>query len=120
MKTIVITEDEEVLREIFRDELTEAGYNVVLSQNGEECLGILETGNVDLLILDVKLPDMSGLELLGKMKEKYFAVPVIMCTAYDSFQTDYKSWSASAQVKDYIVKPIDLEQLRDKIKKIVG
>ncbi len=121
MKTIMIVEDEEILREIFRDELLEAGYEVFLAQTGADCLEqIKKLTSLDLVIMDIKLPDMSGLQLLEKLKAINFSTPVILCTAYDSFQNDFQVWSSSTQVKDYIVKPIDLEQLRIKVKKIIG
>lgn len=118
MKTILIVEDEEALREIFSDELSEAGYNVLSSSLAEDCFRQLSTNKVDLLILDIKLPDLSGLELLEKIRKKYPDLPIIMATAYDSFRTDFAVWVAN--VSDYIVKPVDLTVLKEKIKKIVG
>jgi len=118
MKTILIVEDEEALREIFKDELSESGYNVLTSAEARDCFIKLSTNKVDLLILDVKLPDLSGLELLEKIRKKYPDLPIIMATAYDSFRTDFSVWVAN--VSDYIVKPIDLAVLKEKIKKIIG
>lgn len=118
MKTILIVEDEEALREIFKDELTETGYSVLTSAMAEDCFQKLANEKVDLLILDIKLPDLSGLELLERIRKKYPDLPIIMATAYDSFRTDFSVWVAN--VSDYIVKPIDLSVLKEKIKKIIG
>ncbi len=118
MKTILVVEDEESLREIFKDELTETGYSVLTCATAKDCFQKLTTEKVDLLILDIKLPDLSGLELLERIRKKYPDLPIIMATAYDSFRTDFSVWVAN--VSDYIVKPIDLSVLREKIKKIIG
>ncbi len=118
MKTILVVEDEEVLREIFKDELTEAGYHVFTSGDAKDCFQKLSTVKIDLLILDIKLPDLSGLELLEKIRKKYPDLPIIMATAYDSFRTDFSIWVAN--VSDYIVKPVDLGVLKEKVKKIIG
>lgn len=118
MKTILIVEDEEALREIFKDELSESGYQVLTSGDAKDCFTKLSTNKVDLLILDIKLPDLSGLELLEKIRKNYPDLPIIMATAYDSFRTDFSVWVAN--VSDYIVKPIDLVILKEKVKKIIG
>lgn len=120
MKTVLITEDEEILREIFRDELTDAGYSVIVAKTGKECLELVSKQQVDLVIMDVKLPDITGLELLGKIREINTKVPLMMCTAYDSFQNDYQVWSAGIKPDEYLLKPIDLEDLRAKVKNIIG
>jgi DNA-binding response OmpR family regulator len=118
MKTILIVEDEEALREIFKDELAETGYNVLTSGDARDCFTQLSANKVDLLILDIKLPDLSGLELLERIRKKYPDLPIIMASAYDSFRTDFAVWIAN--VSDYIVKPVDLGVLKEKIKKIIG
>jgi len=118
MKRILIAEDEEVLREVFKDELAEEGYGVVEARDAKGTLESLKKEKVDLLILDIKLPDMSGLKLLEMIRKNYPALPIIVCTAYDSFKTDYEIWAG--QIADYIVKPVDLEVLKEKIGKIIG
>jgi DNA-binding response OmpR family regulator len=118
MKRILITEDEEVLREVFKDELTEEGYEVLEARDAKGTLDCLRKEKVDLLILDIKLPDMSGLKLLEQVRKGYPALPIIVCTAYDTFKTDYEIWAG--HIADYIVKPVDLEVLKEKIGRIIG
>lgn len=118
MKRILITEDEEVLREVFKDELTEEGYEVLEARDAKGTLDCLRKEKVDLLILDIKLPDMSGLKLLEQVRKSYPALPIIVCTAYDTFKTDYEIWAG--HIADYIVKPVDLEVLKEKIGRIIG
>lgn len=118
MKKILIAEDEEVLREVFKDELAEEGYEVMEARDAKGTLDHLRKEKVDLLILDIKLPDMSGLKLLEKIRKEYPALPIIICTAYDAFKTDYEIWAG--HIADYIVKPVDLEVLKEKIGRIIG
>jgi len=118
MKKILIAEDEEVLREVFKDELAEEGYEVMEARDAKGTLAHLSKEKVDLLILDIKLPDMSGLKLLEKIRKEYPTLPIIICTAYDTFKTDYEIWAG--HIADYIVKPVDLEVLKEKIGRIIG
>jgi len=118
MKKILIAEDEEVLREVFKDELTEEGYSVLEARDARGTLDCLAKEKVDLLILDIKLPDMSGLKLLEQVRKEYPALPIIVCTAYDTFRTDYEIWAG--HIHDYILKPVDLEVLKEKIGRIIG
>ncbi len=118
MKKILITEDEEVLREVFKDELTEEGYDVLEARDAKGTLDYLSKQKVDLLILDIKLPDMSGLKLLERISKDYPTLPIIICTAYDTFKSDYEIWAG--HIAGYIVKPVDLEVLKEKIGRIIG
>ena len=114
MKTILIVEDEKLLLEVFSDTLRETGYNIVTALDGKTTLKHLEEAEPDLMILDIKLPDVSGLELLKKTREIYPDIPIIICTAYDSFKSDVEV--GEFKVSDYIVKPVDLKILREKVK----
>ncbi|MFH1540779.1 MAG: response regulator [Elusimicrobiota bacterium] len=118
MKTIIMAEDEKSFVEVVYDELTEAGYKIFVAKTGKQCLDLIEVEVPDLIILDIKLPDMSGLKLLEVVRRKFTKVPIIMCTAYDSFKTEYEVWAS--KVSDYIIKPVDLDDLKDRIKKILG
>ena len=118
MKTILLVEDEKSLSDIVTDELTEAGYEVLVAYTGKECYEHLKTTTPDLVILDIKLPDVSGLKLLEDIRRNLTNLPVVIFTAFDSFKTDYEIWAS--KISDYIVKPVDLDDLKAKIKKILG
>lgn len=118
MKNILIVEDEEILREVFKDELSESGYEITEAKNGQEAINILKDSTPDLVILDIKLPDMNGLRLLELMRREKGAFPILLCTAYEAFRSDYEVWMAN--ISDYIVKPVDLEVLKEKVRKIIG
>ena len=115
MKRILIVDDEKNIRTLFRDELEEAGYLVETAASGGEALEKAEEFRPHLLVLDVRMEDMTGLEVLGVVREKHPKLPVIMCTAVRGLEEDFTVWDA--HVSDYITKPVDLEDLKEKIKK---
>jgi len=117
-KIIMLVEDEQTLSEIIKDELTDAGYEVYTAYTAQECLNKIETIQPDLFLLDIKLPDMSGLKLLELIRQKYKSTAIVMCTAFDSFKTDYEIWAS--EIADYIVKPVDLDDLKIRIHRILG
>ncbi|MCX7956332.1 MAG: response regulator, partial [Endomicrobia bacterium] len=116
MKKILIAEDEELLLDAFSNALKKRNYDVIGVSTGNEAIEYIKNNKVDLVILDIKLPDISGLQVLENIRKILPEVPIIMCTAYDTFKTDYQIWAN--QVSDYIVKPIVLEDVEVKIKKI--
>ncbi|MBN1385197.1 MAG: response regulator [Elusimicrobia bacterium] len=118
MKTILLVEDEKTLSAIIADELKEAGYKVLVAYTGKEYYEHMKASTPDLVILDIKLPDTSGLKLLAHVREKSTNLPIVICTAFDSFKNDYEVWAS--KISDYIVKPVDLDDLKSKIRKILG
>ncbi len=70
----------------------------------------------DLVLLDMKIPGMDGIETLRKIKEIDKNIPVILCTAYGQYKQDFSSWASDA----YVVKSADLQELKTKIKTILG
>jgi len=113
MKILVIDDDLHVQR-LYKEELTEEGYEVVVAANGAEAMEMFEKENPDLVTLDIRLPDVDGIYLLRQMKEKKPKLPVIMSTAYD-YRNDFSVWASEA----YIVKSSDLDELKSVIKKLL-
>lgn len=118
MKHILIVDDEENILTLFEDELTEAGYRVSLADSGAAALDVVEKDAPDLVILDIRMPNMHGVEVLEKIREKHKDLPVIMCTALQGMRDDYTI--AQANVAGYLTKPIDLDELRAKVKEVIG
>ena len=116
MKKILVVEDDESQRILYHDELAEAGYEVVMAANGREALKKLETAKPDLIILDIVMPVMDGMETLGRIIREYRDVPIILNTAYSSYRDDFMSWGADA----YVVKSADLSELKAKVREILG
>jgi len=114
-KVILVVDDEENIRILYREELVDCGYEVVLAENGEAALQKLSESKPDLIILDIKMPGMSGIELLKKIREDDKEIPVIMCTAYSDYKQDFNVWASDA----YIVKSSDLQELKGTIEDIL-
>ena len=113
METILVVDDDKNFRLLLEAELTLEGYEVVLADNGLAALKKIKEEAPDLVILDLKMPDLHGLEVLKTIREKDKELPIIICTAYDKMKDDYAIWSGG--VVAYLTKPLDLENLKDTI-----
>ncbi|MBI4799441.1 MAG: response regulator [Desulfarculus sp.] len=112
MPKILIVDDEEHIRFLYSEELTDEGYEVVTADSGFKLLERIDAEKPDLIILDIKMVDYNGLDLLQDIRNKYYDLPVILCTAYDTFKEDMKSIAADF----YVIKSFDLTELKNKIK----
>lgn len=118
MKRILVVDDEKNIRALFRDELEEDGYEVETAGSGQEALDKVAERAPDLIVLDIRMEDMTGLEVLEQVRRDHEQLPVIMCTAVRGLQDDFTVWDS--KVSDYITKPVDLDVLKEKIKKALG
>lgn len=118
MKRILVVDDEKNIRALFRDELEEDGYEVETAGGGQEALDKVAERAPDLIVLDIRMEDMTGLEVLEQVRRDHEQLPVIMCTAVRGLQDDFTVWDS--KVSDYITKPVDLDVLKEKIKKALG
>ena len=108
-KSIFLLEDENLLRNVLAITLREAGYDVETAENGEDCLFRLGQQNYDLLLADIMLPGISGLELLAFVKEKLSFMPVILMTASSELSSAVEALRLGAA--DYLCKPFKDEEL---------
>ncbi|MDZ7642532.1 MAG: response regulator [Desulfurivibrio sp.] len=116
MKKILLVDDEESIHLLYREELEEEGYEVESAISGDEALEKLDVVKPDLIILDINMPGMNGIEALRRIKEINPDIPVILCTAYQEFKQDLASWAS----EEYIVKSSDLSELKAAVKKYLG
>ena len=116
MKKILLVDDEDSIHLLYREEFEEEGYEVHSAMTGEEALGQLNIVNPDLIILDINMPGMNGIEALRQIKEINPAIPVILCSAYQEFKQDLASWAS----EEYIVKSANLDELKAAVKKYLG
>ena len=114
-KRILVVEDEEGLRLLYEEELKAEGYEVITAQNGMEAIQQLEEGKPDLIILDIVMPVMDGMEALGRIVGKERKVPIILNTSYPGYRQDFMSWAADA----YVTKSADLRELKDRVKELL-
>ena len=115
MKTILVVDDEEAIRLLYREELSDAGYQVQVAANASEALRMVQQARPDLMTIDIKMPGMDGIELLRKVRETYRDLPIIICTAYGDFKRDFGTWASDA----YLTKSADLAELKEKIQELL-
>jgi len=111
MLKILVVDDEEHVRLLYLEELSQAGYEVVTKEGGYKLTEKIEEQKPDLVILDIKMGDYDGLEVLQDIRNQFYDLPVILSTAYDSLKYDKKSVAADF----YVVKSLDLTELKEKI-----
>ncbi len=116
MKKILIVEDEQHQRELYAMELQEEGYEVDQAANGKEAVDKVKVNKYDCVVLDIRMPEMDGIEALGKILSRDKKVPIIIYTAYSNYKSNFMTWTADA----YITKSSNLKELKDKIKKLVS
>ena len=112
-KRILLVDDEEGIQLLYREEFEEEGYNVTTASNGEEALEKFTKEPPDLVILDINMPDMNGIEVLRHMKEINSDLPVILSSAYQEYKQDFGSWAS----EDYIVKSANMNELKNAVRK---
>jgi len=115
METLLIVDDEAHQRMLYQEELSEEGYQIMLASNGKEALEKVSETAPDLIVLDIRMPVMDGLEALGKIIGKERNIPVIIHSAYSSYKGDFMSWAAD----DFVVKSADLTELKRKIRELL-
>ena len=116
MKKILVVDDEESIRELYRADLADEGYDVGLAVDGRDALRLLDAFQPNLITLDIKLPDIDGIEVLRRIREKNPTIPVILLTAFGEFRQDFNTWASDA----YIVKSHDTTDLKDTVRRLLG
>lgn len=116
MYTILIVDDEANIRLLYEKELQEAGYKTLTASEANEALVLVQKDEVDLVLLDIKMPGIDGLELLNRILNINNKMPVILNTAYASFKDNFSAWSADA----YVVKSSDLSEMKQTIEKVLA
>ncbi len=115
MKRILAVDDDEAIRTLLKEELEEEGYEVIIASNARDALKLVEEEPLDLVILDIRMPGMDGLEALPRILGLKEGLPVILNTAYSQYQESFMSWAADA----YVVKSSDLTELKAKVKELI-
>jgi len=116
-KTILIAEDEFVLRDSIAELLTEEGYEVLQAPDGKVAHGILLERAVDLVLSDVRMPEMDGLTLLGHARQIAPQMPIIMITAYGTVESAVAAMRGGAY--DYLLKPAQFDDVLLKVKRAI-
>ncbi len=115
MTTILLVEDDKNQRLLYEQELRQEGYEILAAIDGKDALKKVQEQPLDLVVMDINLPKMDGIETMGWILSKHKNIPIIIHTAYSDYKYNFMSWAADA----YIVKSSDLSELKDKIKELL-
>jgi len=116
MKRILIIDDEPDIREILAEFCEMFGYNTITASNGEEGLKHFENNDIDLIICDLKMPDIDGFEFVKKVREKDKKIPVAICSGFIDDKTKDEIFSIGANF--YLEKPFKMKDLKFIFEKI--
>jgi DNA-binding response OmpR family regulator len=115
MTKLLVVEDDPNQRRLYEQELGDDGYEVRTAPGGKEALAQISQERPDLVIMDISMPGMDGIEALGKVLGVDNTIPVILNTAFANYKDNFLSWAADA----YVVKSSDLTELKETIKKVL-
>ena len=113
MKKILLVDDEESIQLLYREEFADEGYAVISAFNGEEAIEKFTSEQPDLVILDIQMLGMNGIEVLRQMQMMNAEVPVILSSAYHEYKQDLGAWASD----EYVVKSADIDELKRAVRK---
>ena len=115
-KKILVVDDEKNIRLLLKEELSDEGYDVILAESGAKALDIIKSDKPDLVTLDIKMPGEDGLSILRTIRETEYDLPVIICSAYSVYKSEFSAVAAD----HYVVKSSNFDELKNKIKEILS
>jgi len=118
MKPVLVVDDEAIVRESIRDWLKNSGYQVSVAESGEDALKQIEKKNFGVMILDLRLPGINGIEVLKKVKALKPEIKSIVITAYPTMLSQEEATKLGAI--DYLVKPVFPDKLEALIEETLG
>jgi len=116
-KLILVVDDEEDIREIVSEYLQGLGYDVIEATDGEQALQHCEKHHFDLVITDIRMPKMNGLDLLDALKERDDFRPVVLMTGYDLSKPEVENLHHKAD--GYVLKPFNLEKMKQQVESLL-
>lgn len=115
MARILLVDDEDYIRQYYTEGLSDEGHKVWTVATGHELLKRIDRVKPEVVVLDIKLLDYDGLELLQEIRNRHHDLPVILCSAYDTYKEDPKAIAADY----YVVKSFDLSELKMAIQRVI-
>ncbi len=115
MKRVLIVDDEPHLRLLYETELRRAGFETMTAANAEQGLEFVDTMHPDLVVLDIRMAGMDGVEALQRILDRDNTIPVVLNTAYSSYRENFMTWAADA----YVTKSSDTAELIETVKELL-
>ena len=112
---VLIVEDNDTLRFLYSEELREEGYEPMFAKNGKEAIRVLKDTKPDLIVPDIVMPVMDGMETLGRIIGQYKDISIILNSSYPHYKEEFMSWAADA----YVTKSSDSKELKKAIKNLL-
>lgn len=117
MANILVVEDNKDLRELFCLALKEKGFQTLSASNGAQALNVLGKTAVDLIVTDIMMPEMDGIELTSCLRNANYTMPILMITVKDDYLSMQKGFTVGAD--DYMVKPVNVNEMALRIKALL-
>jgi CheY-like chemotaxis protein len=115
MEKILCVDDDQTILQLYEEEFSEDGYEVVLAANGKEALIKYQTELPQLVIMDIRMPEMDGIEALNAILGKDRQASIIINTAFPQYWENFKTWGAET----YLIKSSDLSKLKQKVREVL-
>jgi CheY-like chemotaxis protein len=111
MAKILFVDDEKAIRMLYKDEFNDSGHELFFADCGEAAISKSKDNPPDIIVMDIRMPGIDGLEAMGQIVSRNNDIPVIINSAYPHHKEDFSSWLADA----YLIKSIDMSELRNTI-----
>lgn len=115
MEKVLCVDDDLTLLRLYQEELSEEGYEVILAKDGKEAISKLAKEKPQVVVMDIRMPVMDGIETMTLMLGKDRQVQIILNTAYPQYRENFMTWGAAA----YVIKSSDLTELKQKIREVL-
>ena len=116
--TILVVDDELLIRDLLYDFFSGQGWNIAVAEDGEKALELVQSRQIDLVLTDLKMPNMDGITLSTEIKESHPELPIMVMTAYPSVESAVQA--LRLKLDDYIVKPFNINQLYKNVEKTLN
>jgi len=111
---ILVVDDELLIRDLLYDFFTGQGWDISVAENGAKALDILGSRRIDLVLTDIRMPGMDGMELTTEVRQSFPDIPIVIMTAFPSVDTAVEA--LRKQVADYVIKPFNINLLYKTLK----
>lgn len=114
---ILVVDDELLIRDLLYDFFASQGWEIIVAEGGQKAVDYLKNQKFDVVLTDLKMPDIDGMDLTGRIRNLYGDLPVIIMTGYPSLDSAVEA--LRYKVDDYIVKPFNVNKLFKTVKRVV-